>query len=509
MGKRHDMVRRCAQIRDLVQERKYVQALEMIDTLPLTEVESLEDLYLFADLYEKAERLNEKKDIFFIIYNRTHSRYILNRLLRLVIRMGNMDEARELFLAYEFAGEATLDTYELRYLLAKAQGDSRTTLINILEELKKEEYTEEWGYQLALLYEMEGMREECIQECRDLKLWFGEGRIVDKAMELMRRCEAPDWQPPKDAEIPEPEEPERTEFISYAAPAADVAELEEETVSAPYKNKKKAKKTAKKKVLEMEPEDRVEDELVENEVVGEEGEMEESVSEVRASEVTMPKVTVKETVVPEVAVQERTVQEETTQERNMLEESAPEEEMAGYTGDYVSEPIVVKRENAPQRQVPMFDPEEELEDDPEDISARGVSYRTLKSTIAHLRRDGGEAHFVFAGGEERIVLAVAKRITKELHRQQAEMPMRKIAKIAADKLNQLELSEQVEKLSGTCMLVTNAPEMTEKTVKDLLAMMNENGDRVIVMLSGPFDEVDCFLAMYEELSEKLIYKIHM
>ena len=516
MGKRHDMVRRCAQIRDLVQERKYVQALEMIDTLPLTEVESLEDLYLFADLYEKAERLNEKKEIFFIIYNRTHSRYILNRLLRLVIRMGNMDEARELFLAYEFAGEATLDTYELRYLLAKAQGDSRTTLINILEELKKEEYTEEWGYQLALLYEMEGMREECIQECRDLKLWFGEGRIVEKAMELMRRCEAPDWQPPKDVEIPEPEEPERTEFISYAAPTADITDLEEETVSAPYKNKKKEKpkKPAKKMIPEAEPEDRVQDELVENAAVGEDEGLEETVSEVRTSEVTMSKVTVKEAVVPEETVQERALpeesaQKESAQERTMREEPVSEDEMAGYTGGYVSEPVVVKRENALQGQAPMFDPDEELEDDPEDISARGVSYRTLKSTIAHLRRDGGEAHFVFAGGEERIVLAVAKRITKELHRRQPQMPMRKIAKIAADKLNQLELSEQVEKLSGTCMLVTNAPEMTEKTVKDLLAMMEENGDRVIVMLSGPFDEVDCFLAMYGELSEKLTYKIRM
>lgn len=495
MGKRHDIMRRCAQVRDLVQERKYVQALEIIDTLPLTEVDSLEDLYLFADLYEKAERLNEKKDIFFLVYNRTHSRYILNRLLRLVIRMGNMDEARELFLAYEFAGEATLDTFELRYLLAKAQGESRTTLINILEELKKEEYTEEWGYQLALLYEMEGMREECIQECKDLKLWFGEGKIVDKAMELMRRCEAPGWQPPKDVEIPEPVEPDRTQFISYAAPSADVTDLEteEETVSVPYKNKKKQqrKKNVQEEIKKAEPEELVSEKTVENVVVGEEAELEETVSE--------------------VTVTKTRAQEEVAAEETVPEEPATEEETVEYTGDYVSEPVVVKRENSSvaQRQTPFFNPDEELEDDPEDISARGVSYRTLKSTIAHLRRDGGEAHFVFAGGEERIVLAVAKRITKELHRQQAQLPVRKIAKIAADKLNQLELSEQVEKLSGTCMLVTSAPEMTEKTAKDLLAMMQENGDKVIVMLSGPFDEMDCFLSIYKELSEKLIYKIHM
>ncbi len=466
MGKRHEVMRRCAQVRDLVQEGRFVQALELIDTLTLTEVESLEDLYLFADLYEKAERLNEKKDIFFLIYERTHSRYILNRLLRLVIRMGNMDEARELFLTYEFAGKVTLDTFELRYLLAKAQGESRATLISILEELKKEEYTEEWGYQLALLYEMEGMREECIQECRDLKLWFGEGRIIDKAMELMRRCEAPDWQPPGDEEIPEPEEPDREERIAYAMPRADVAELDlnldQESVSAPYKKETKTEQKPEKK--EPEPQS---------------GPVE-------------------------------PVDVEPEEERNV---PAEEEEPGEYTGDFVSAPRVVKRDKpAEQReqkeQAPLLQTDEEWEDDPEDISERGVSYRTLKSTIAHMRRDDDEAHFVFAGGEERIVLAVAKRITKELHRQ-GQQPMRKIAKIAADKLNELELSQQKEKLAGTCMLVTDASEITEKTAGDLLAMIEDNDSDIVVMLSGPFDEVDCFLSIYKDLSDKLIYKIHM
>ena len=324
MGKRHEVMRRCAQVRDLVQEGRFVQALELIDTLTLTEVESLEDLYLFADLYEKAERLNEKKDIFFLIYERTHSRYILNRLLRLVIRMGNMDEARELFLTYEFAGKVTLDTFELRYLLAKAQGESRTTLISILEELKKEEYTEEWGYQLALLYEMEGMREECIQECKDLKLWFGEGRIIDKAMELKKRCEAPDWEPPGEAEIPEPEEPDREPRLAYAVPRADVTELDlnpdQESVSAPYKKEKK--KELKPEKQEQEREREPEPEPVD--------------------------------AVPE---EEKDVPPE---------EGGPGE----YTGDFVSAPRVVKREKPVEQreQALPLQSDAEWEDDPEDIS---------------------------------------------------------------------------------------------------------------------------------------------
>lgn len=214
MGKRQEMARKGALVRDLIDDNQYIEALQILDEMDLEAVESTADLNLFADLYEKAERIDKKKDIYYILYKRNHSRYVLNRLLRLVLRMGDMEEARELFLTYEMAGDVTLDTYELRYMLAKAEGASRKVLIDILQELKKEEYTEEWGYQLARLYEQEGRQQECIAECQDLILWFGEGRIVDKARELLNRCLQPDWQPPKDEEIPEPEEPEKVGYDS-------------------------------------------------------------------------------------------------------------------------------------------------------------------------------------------------------------------------------------------------------------------------------------------------------
>lgn len=449
MGKKHEIMRRCAQVRDLIQENKFVQALEVIDMIPLTEVAAIEDLYLFADLYEKAERLDKKKEIFLVIYNRTKSRYILNRLLRLVIRMGDMDEARELFLVYEFAGKVTLETFELRYLLAKAEGESRATLISILEDLKKEEYTEEWGYQLARLYEQEGMRQECIQECKDLILWFGSGNFVDKAKELKERCESVDWQPPKDEEIPELEMPEPEERILYAAPPIGIRDID----SAP------------EPVSKPEP----------GEVLGDD-------------------------------IQNEVIQHEEMQEEGVL----PSGDIMAETEEYVSEPVVVKKEqpSAPPAQQPEPESMELLEDEHQDISERGILYRTLKSTIAHVRGDGEQPHFVFAGGEERIVLAVAKRITKELNHV-GYLSARSIVKITADKLNKLELSSQIERLSGGCMLVTDAPEMTEKTVNDLLSLMEQYGDRIVVMLAGPFDETDCFLSIYPALSEKLVYKIHI
>lgn len=434
MGKKREMARQCALIRELIDANKYTLALEEIDSMNLEEVPSIGDLYLFAELYEKAERMDKKKEIFYAIYERTHSRHILYQLLRLVIRMGDMEEARELFLAYEVVGGITLDTYELRYRLARAEGEPRARLIEILEDLKKEEYTEEWGYQLALLYEMEGERQKCIQECEDLKLWFGEGKIVDKAMELKARCEDKDWQPPAEEEIPEPVEPDVEETFVYAAPPVEVTELSEETETAAAEDKE-----------------------------------EESVTE------TLPA-------------------------------KIPESLSEG-----VSEPVVTKKaeplEVKPQRQ-PIEDLEAMLAEDPEDISERGIRYHTLKNTINHIKYEKKEAHFVFAGGEERITLAVAKRVAKELNHV-GYFSAQSIVKITAEKLNGLNLAEQAEKLRGGCMLVTNAPELTREAVQELISLVKDNGEDIVVMLSGPFDEMDCFLGIYPELSEILTYKVRM
>lgn len=488
MAKKRERVRQCRQIRDLIEDNKYTKALEMIDELPLEEVGSLDDLYLFAELYEKAERMDKKKQIYYMIYERTKSRHVLNKLLRLTIRLGDMEEARELYFAYEVLGAATLDTYELRYLLAKAEGEPRSRLIEILEDLKKEEYTEEWGFQLARLYEQEGLREKCIQECKDLKLWFGEGKIIDKALELQRRCEDPAWEPPLEEDIPEPEEPDLQEVVAYAAPAVAVTEMEDAMPAQGEEPQQEAEL-----LTETEPLAAVEEE-------------EQPDSEGEVQQVEQPEIEEEE---PQEKVQTRRFSL-TAKKPVGLDEML---DSAVAYSESVSEPVVVKKEepNEEPVQKPQLTPEqieELLKEDPEDISKRGIHYRTLKSTIQHVRYGEEKPHFVFAGGEERITLAVAKRVTKELNHV-GHVSAHSIVKITAEKLNQIDLETQIDKIQGGCMLVTSAPELSKKSVDNLLETLKEHGDSIVVMLAGPFDEMDCFLDIYPQLAECLTYKVRM
>ena len=109
---------------------------------------------------------------------------IIFRLAKVAIKMKNFDEAKDYY--QEFVEIAPHDNlkYVLKYEICKAQGANIETLIGILEELKEQEYTEEWAFELACLYHKAGMADKCVEACDELVLWFGEGPYVERALEL-------------------------------------------------------------------------------------------------------------------------------------------------------------------------------------------------------------------------------------------------------------------------------------------------------------------------------------
>lgn len=109
---------------------------------------------------------------------------IIYRLAEIAIRQKNFDEAQEYY--DEFVEIAPHDNlkYVLRYEINKAKDAGIDVLIGILEELKDQEYTERWAFELAYLYHKAGRSEQCIDACDELILWFGDGPYVEKALEL-------------------------------------------------------------------------------------------------------------------------------------------------------------------------------------------------------------------------------------------------------------------------------------------------------------------------------------
>ena len=173
------------QMKSLTAEGKYEEAAEIADTINWRKIKNINALVKVGEIYEKVGRYDESKDVLLTAYDKSPiGRMIIYRLAEVAVRTKSFDEAKEYY--QEFVEITPHDNlkYVLKYEISKAQGADIGTLIGILEELKEQEYSEEWAYELAYLYHKAGMSEKCIDACDELILWFGDGPYVERALEL-------------------------------------------------------------------------------------------------------------------------------------------------------------------------------------------------------------------------------------------------------------------------------------------------------------------------------------
>ncbi|MCH5270594.1 MAG: hypothetical protein J1E83_07555 [Lachnospiraceae bacterium] len=176
---------RSEEIKALIAKGEYAEAASIADTIDWRRVKSVMMLCTISDLYKINRRLEDAKDMLLLAYDRhPGGRSIVYSLCELSIKMGEFVEA----LGYykEFVQVAPKDSgrYVLKYKLFEAQEVTLEERIEVLEELKSKDYSEKWAYELAYLYHRVGLGTKCVEECDELILWFGDGKYVQKALEL-------------------------------------------------------------------------------------------------------------------------------------------------------------------------------------------------------------------------------------------------------------------------------------------------------------------------------------
>lgn len=187
--RQYEIAIRIAQVHHLADERKYKKALAVIQTLDMRQVRNVSDLKVFAEVYTRTEQFDAAKATYLRIYKKSRTRRVLYRLIYLAIRTNNLQEAEGFYHEFVRMNPNNRDALILRYRIDKAAGVPIGQLIDILKALKEEEYIEEWAYELAKLYQQAGRYEECREECEDIKLWFGQGEIVERAKLLLEHIQ--------------------------------------------------------------------------------------------------------------------------------------------------------------------------------------------------------------------------------------------------------------------------------------------------------------------------------
>lgn len=173
------------EMKALVSARNYNAAAEIAETISWRKIRNLNALVLAGEVFEQVGRYDESKEILLMAYDKSPiGRNIIYRLAEIAIKTQRFDEAQEYY--DEFVDIAPHDNlkFVLKYKMTAAQGLPYKDQIRILEELKEQEYSEEWAYELAYLYHRDMQPEKCVEACDELILWFGDGIYVEKALEL-------------------------------------------------------------------------------------------------------------------------------------------------------------------------------------------------------------------------------------------------------------------------------------------------------------------------------------
>ena len=172
-------------VRGLIDRKDMEEVARQLDANNWRKVPSVNALMKAAELYEEVGRLDSAKELLMTAHERSPiGRMVIYRLALVCIRLQELDEAQEYYTEFmEIAPHDSL-RYVINYQLSRAKGVSDEELITILEDLKENDFLEDWALELALFYQKTRQIDKCVSLCNEIILWFGDGPYVEKALEL-------------------------------------------------------------------------------------------------------------------------------------------------------------------------------------------------------------------------------------------------------------------------------------------------------------------------------------
>lgn len=173
------------QIKKLAAKKDYAEAAAIAKELNWSKVKDWQSLAIAINVQEAVGDYEEARDMAILAYNRNlGGRKLVYKLTEFFIKVGDFDNANELYEEYSRTSQHDVSRFILYYDLRKAQNASDNELVGILEDYRDHEIDEKYMYELATLYYKTGRKEECVKTCDNIVLWFQDGRYVEKAVQL-------------------------------------------------------------------------------------------------------------------------------------------------------------------------------------------------------------------------------------------------------------------------------------------------------------------------------------
>ena len=175
---------RIEEIKTLIRQGKNEEALELCEGMEPKKIKDNWDCMVLAEVYLNNGMLGKARDCYLAVYDRKKSRRVAMELVNICIRLKKADDAEKYFDDYKKMAPNDYFNYIFKYKIDRLKGKPLREQAEDLEALKRKEFFDTWGYELAKIYHKMGEREKCLKTCEDVIVWFGDGEAVDKAKTL-------------------------------------------------------------------------------------------------------------------------------------------------------------------------------------------------------------------------------------------------------------------------------------------------------------------------------------
>lgn len=501
---RYENIIKIEEIRRLIDENLYTKAAKILDTMDISRIKALTDLSILADVLTQNERYEEAMEILLKIYNKSKTRRVLYQLVDISIRMEDLESANEYLELYIKVAPTDSQRFIFRYCIDKLNQEPYEVLLDSLEQLKEYEYIEMWAYELAKVYHKAGMKDKCVRECSDIILWFGEGVYVEKAR-LLKAFYVGEINPAHIINAKNKKEAlkqlnlEKTK--DYSAMRDEInqylAKEEKEVLS------KSPEPVLVKNEVNMETENK-QDLIPVHETVLDS--IQEPTANTDLTEVNeMVAVTTEQDLISTTCSPLDNIEEIESEEHRTVDTDEPNINPDLFIKNHLNSDDIFHEDNLVTPIKSEADIEAEAETDiygyltqagfhvTEEFGAfllvdslKDQIQNALESILSDAKNIN---HLVIGGGKRSGRSTLAKRICKGLFALNWIKSPR-VAKITGNRLNQVNLSEQKERLKDSTIIIENAGHMTEAACERLVDFMQDMRDNVFVILEDEYSNLE-------------------
>lgn len=511
----YDIIVKTEEIRRRVQEGDFDSAQKVLDTMVLKKVKNIADLSLLSEVLTKNERYDEAMELLNRVYKKSKTRRTLHQMVFISIGRKNIEDAERFLRKYEEVAPSDYNIYIFRYKIDKLKKESYETLIKSLKELKNRAYIEKWAYELAKMYYKAGMEKECIKECSDIILWFGEGSYVEKARVLKAYYSG---------EVGKDEIIKKLKNRAYRENKNGESAEESEELS-PSESENKLSKDEPE--IELLPEDFQADpssvELIIEQLPVDVGSGEEHIY------TTIPDLEVGDRVMEEIAdyvskevesilsneQDDLASKEDISNEDIHNEDTHNENRIVGESvlGDDGEVHSTDKTENNNEDLDKLTELSEYFDVDIMDIFGNFLHVESIKNQLVKsieiiTSKRTKSVQMIITGAPSSGKSTLAKDIAIFLNKI-GNLKTSRIAKISAMRLNEIDDIKNKEELRSCCMVIENANELKKPTIDKILALIKYFHGDIAIIFEENKKNMNRLFREYPKLMEMFKNRIHL